>query len=333
MAVRTVALTFEGGGDPRPLPAILAELARTQTRATFFIDGRWAKENPELLRAIGEQGHELGNHGYRHDDWTTMSDGEIASDLDETERLVEAVLGTSTRPWARPPYGALDERVIHVLAQAGYSALYRDAVDGAHWPGETTPQAIVTRALSAAERERVVVLHTNRSDTAAALSALLAELEVRRYLPVALSELEHSPTPRAERHPDFADLTIAPGSVRPRRQGRWQSLNLLELGAARAQPTGVAERAAQLNGCALDLLTGSGDEPLDWQRDDHDRYVLVLAGTLRCDLRDDEGELGHLVARTGDCFLCPGGSAHRLGPVPERAGRWIAAVWRRAEPL
>jgi peptidoglycan/xylan/chitin deacetylase (PgdA/CDA1 family)/quercetin dioxygenase-like cupin family protein len=329
MAVRTVALTFEGGGDPQPLPAILEALAQTRTRATFFIDGRWAEANPELLRAIGEQGHEVGNHGYRHDDWTTMSDGEIESDLDATEQLVEGVLRASTRPWARPPYGALDERVIRVLARAGYSALYRDAVDGAHWPGETSPQAIVRRALRAAERERVVVLHTNRSDTATALPSLLGELEARRYKPVALSELDRSLTPRTERHPDFASLSIAPGSVQPRRAGRWRSLNLLELGAADAQPTGVPERAAQLDGCAVDLLTGPGDEPLEWQTDDHDRYVLVLAGALRCDFRDDGDELGHLVARAGDFFLCPGGSAHRLGPEHDR--RWIAAVWCQAE--
>jgi peptidoglycan/xylan/chitin deacetylase (PgdA/CDA1 family) len=331
MAGATVALTFEGGGDPQPLPAILDALARTRAHATFFVDGRWGEANPELLRAIGEQGHEVGNHGYRHEDWTTMTDAEIETDLDATERLVESVVGASTKPWARPPYGALDERVIGVLARAGYSALYRDAVDGAHWPGETTPAAIVTRALSATERDRVVVMHTNRADTATALPDLLAELERRGCRPVVLSELDCSLTARTDRHSDFADLAITPGSVQPRRAGRWQSLNLLELGAARARPPGLAERAAQLGGCAFDLLTGSGDGPLDWESDDRDRYVLVLAGALRCDLRDDAGDLGHVVARSGDFFLCPGGAAHRLGPEPGRERRWIAAVWRQLD--
>jgi peptidoglycan/xylan/chitin deacetylase (PgdA/CDA1 family) len=329
VAAATVALTFEGGGDPQPLPAILAALADADARATFFVDGRWAEMHPDLVRSIGERGHEMANHGYRHDDWTTMSDSEIESDLDATEQLVNGILGMSTRPWARPPYGALDERVIDVLARAGYSALYRDAVDGAHWPGETTPGTIVTRALQAAEDERVVVLHTNRPDTATALPQLLAALASRHRQAVTLSELDRPLTPRTERHPDFAELAIAPGSVQPSRAGgRWQSLNLLELGAARARPTGVAELAAELGGCAVELLTGAGDEPLDWQTDSRDRYVLVLAGGLRCDFRDADGELGHLVAREGDFFLCPGGAEHRLGPGPGKRRRWIAALCR-----
>jgi hypothetical protein len=220
--------------------------------------------------------------------------------------------------------------VIAVLARTGYVALYRDAVDGAHWPGETTPQTIVARALRAAEDEQVVVLHTNRRDTATALPDLLAALASRRCRAVTLSELGRPLTRRTERHPDFADLGIAPGSVQPRRAGRWQSLNLLELGAARARPVGVPELAAEVGGSVLELLTGSGDESLEWVADPHDRYLLVLAGGLRCDFRDANGELGHVVARTGDFFLCPGGAEHRLGPEPGTESRWIAAVWREA---
>lgn len=328
----TVALTFEGGGDPSPLPAILDTLARSRARATFFIDGRWAEANPELVRAIGRGGHELANHGYRHVDWTTMSDGEIEADAAATEALAESLAGSTTKPWARPPYGALDERVIAVLARLGYSALYRDAVDGAHWPGETTPETVARRAMQAARDESVVVFHTNSPETAEALPAVLSELERRGWRPVVLSELERALPPRTERHPDFLELAIAPGAVRPSRAGgRWQSLNLLELGAARARPPGLAEEVARLDGASLELVTG-GDEELEWRHDPADRYMLVLAGSLRCELRDESGELGVIVARSGDFFLCPGGVEVRLGPEHGRPRRFIAVVWRRASP-
>jgi len=323
-----VALTFESDGDPRLLPTLLLALASWNARATFFIDGRWAETNPDAVRAIAEGGHELGNHGYRHMHWTALSGAEIEADVDATERVVEGLVGRSTRPWARPPYGAFDDRVVERLLGRGYAVVYRDAVDGAHWPGETTADAIRRRALQAAEDEGVVAFHTSRADTASALPQVLAELGASGRAPVGLSELGRKPSPRAERHPHFADLAIAPGSVHPSRSGRWLSINLLELGATTAYATREREAVARVGGSALELVTGPGSSDLGWHEDAEDRYVLVLAGAVRCDFRDREGDLGHLIGAPGDLFLCPGGTEHRLGTPPGSAARFIVAVLR-----
>jgi hypothetical protein len=53
--------------------------------------------------------------------------------------------------------------VVAVLERLGYAVLYRDAVDGAHWPGETTAESVVERALSSATHDAVVVFHTDRT--------------------------------------------------------------------------------------------------------------------------------------------------------------------------
>ena len=37
-------------------------------KATFFFDGSWVKKNPDLAMMIKEEGHEIGNHAYRHPD-------------------------------------------------------------------------------------------------------------------------------------------------------------------------------------------------------------------------------------------------------------------------
>lgn len=321
-----VALTFESDGDPRLLPTLLETLASWNARATFFIDGRWAETNPDAVRAIAQGGHELGNHGYRHTHWTALNDSELEADVDATERVVERLVGRSTRPWARPPYGAFDDRVVERLRGHGYAVVYRDAVDGAHWPGETTADAVRRRALQAVDDEDVVVFHTSRADTASALPQVLAGLQDRGRAPVGLSELGRKPSPRAERHPDFADLAIAPGSVHPARSGRWSSINLLELGAMTARASRAREDVARVGGSVLELVTGpAGPEP-SWYASAEDRYVLVLAGAVRCDLRDGEGDLGHLVGAPGDLFLCPAGAEHRMTSPPGSAARFIVAI-------
>ena len=62
---REVWLTIDDGpGDDTP--AILELLARTQTRATFFVKGQFAQQKPDLIRAIVNAGHSIGNHSYSH---------------------------------------------------------------------------------------------------------------------------------------------------------------------------------------------------------------------------------------------------------------------------
>src|SRR5439155_25859516 len=111
MSSRPVAFTFEAGGDGAPVPRILDALRESGARATFFLDGSWAEAQPALVHAMAAGGHELANHGYAHPDWTTLDDDAIAQDLAATERVVRELTGSSSRPWARPPFGAIDERV------------------------------------------------------------------------------------------------------------------------------------------------------------------------------------------------------------------------------
>jgi peptidoglycan/xylan/chitin deacetylase (PgdA/CDA1 family) len=321
--VRQVALTFETGGDPAPAGAILDTLASAAAPATFFVDGSWAERNPSLLERIAQNGHELGTHGFHHQDWTTLDDGEVLADLKATEDVVNRLVGRSVKPWARPPYGAIDGRVGAVLESAGYRPLYRDAVDGAHWPGETDAASVEARACEAAEGDGIVTFHTNRWCTAEALVQVLSALAPERL--VRLTELDRPPSSRVALHDDFAGVTVTPGYVRPNQGGgRWQSLNLVELGGAATRTPGVL-RAAELETAACDLVIGSGTDPMPAVRREQDGYVLVLAGELRCDF-GDEGEVGEIVARSGDMFLCPAGVSYCLGPTAGRR-RYVASVW------
>jgi peptidoglycan/xylan/chitin deacetylase (PgdA/CDA1 family) len=316
--VTRAALTFEAGGDPAPAGPILDALVAAGAPATFFLDGRWADAHPELVRRIAAEGHELGNHGYAHPDWTSLDDEAIVADLHAAEAVAERLVGRSLRPWARPPFGGMDDRVLATLERSGYRAFYRDAVDGAHWPGDTTVESIRTRGLAAIEECGAVVLHTNREDSARALPDLIRALDGREL--VTLSELGHVPSPRLARHPAFAGLPVRPGYVRPVESGhRWHSVNALELGAAASCPTGALQPLAELGGTGCALLA-VGQTPVGLDAQPEDRRMLVLAGGVRCDLTG-----GYLVARPGDLFLWPGGAAGQLTALDD--GRAVALVW------
>ncbi|MCB0241471.1 MAG: polysaccharide deacetylase family protein, partial [Anaerolineae bacterium] len=44
----------------------LTEVASYATIATFFVLGRVAQEQPDLVRSLAAGGHEIGTHGWDH---------------------------------------------------------------------------------------------------------------------------------------------------------------------------------------------------------------------------------------------------------------------------
>ena len=326
-----LALTFEAAGDPAPAEPILKALREAGVKATFFLDGGWAEKHPDLVRRIAADGHELGNHGYSHPDWTELTEREIQEDLGRTEDLVMRLTGRQVKPWARPPYGAIDPRVLQALTDGGYYAVYRDAVDGGHWPGETNPESIYQRTLQSAGDGAVIVFHTNRPETVEILPRLLGDLTKMGFALGTLSDLGQIPSPRLAHHPDFVRLEVSPGYIRPRKPGPWQSLNLLDMGALANRPANSSERIGQIGTTSLSLVTGDGAISLDWETATEDIFVFVLAGSLRCDFTDQSGQdLGYLIARQGDFFRCPESMRFRLGPDAQPGRRWIALLWRRS---
>ena len=49
------------------MPKILELLRQEQLRATFFVPGWTAERYPHIVEAIVTDGHEIGHHGYMHE--------------------------------------------------------------------------------------------------------------------------------------------------------------------------------------------------------------------------------------------------------------------------
>ncbi len=81
------------------VPRILAFLRERQLTITFFIVGQDAalEKNHEVLRAIADAGHEIGNHSFNHDPWLHLySEAQLDQELARAEDSIE--LATGARP-------------------------------------------------------------------------------------------------------------------------------------------------------------------------------------------------------------------------------------------
>lgn len=61
-----IALTFDDGPNEPYTRQILGVLGEYGAKATFFVIGKWVRENPYVARDIDEADHEIGNHSDTH---------------------------------------------------------------------------------------------------------------------------------------------------------------------------------------------------------------------------------------------------------------------------
>jgi probable sporulation protein (polysaccharide deacetylase family) len=108
---KMVALLINVSWGTEYVPSTLNILKEQNVKATFFIEGKWAKENADLVKMIYEQGHVIGNHAYNHPDMARLSDQEIKEQITRTNTIIEAIID-ETPQWFAPPSGSFTHNVV-----------------------------------------------------------------------------------------------------------------------------------------------------------------------------------------------------------------------------
>jgi len=103
----------------RVVPRVLNLLREYRVRATFFVEGWNMEIYPDLLRSIIDAGHDLSYHGWRHENWGKLTQGEETALLDKGIELANE-LGMNLRGF-RPPGGALTPSSLQLLAERGFA--------------------------------------------------------------------------------------------------------------------------------------------------------------------------------------------------------------------
>jgi peptidoglycan/xylan/chitin deacetylase (PgdA/CDA1 family) len=186
--VRAVALTFDAGSDAGATSSILATLDRHGIHATFGITGLWAQAYPSLVRRIAADGDQIVNHTWDHRSLTgaststsALSPDQILTELAPADVRIRELIGQTTQPWFRPPYGDRSARVDTAAGAAGYHYDLLWTVDSLGWEG-VAPATALRRTLAAARPGAIILMHVGSGSTdASMLPALVDQLIARGF--------------------------------------------------------------------------------------------------------------------------------------------------------
>lgn len=184
-----VVFTFDAGSGTNSFWPIINAFEARGLKTTFFLTGRWAETNPTLVQTIAQKGHEFFNHTYSHPRLTQISDQAIIDELQKTDEIIFNLTGRHTQPYFRPPYKAVDSRVLEVAARQGYqSALWTiDALDWKEGLGPM-PEDVKNQILNNLAPGTIYLMHIGDNYTGVVLDEVLGEIINRGYTIVPLSE-------------------------------------------------------------------------------------------------------------------------------------------------
>jgi cellulose synthase/poly-beta-1,6-N-acetylglucosamine synthase-like glycosyltransferase/peptidoglycan/xylan/chitin deacetylase (PgdA/CDA1 family) len=216
----TVVLTFDDGPSPEWTPRILEVLARHGVKGTFFVLGTEVARYPDIVRAMVEQGHDVGVHSFTHPNLSAVSPTLRSLEYSQTQMALAAAAGVTT-PLIRFPYSSgsssLDDANWSLVLEAGRAGyvVVMSSVDSRDWetPGV---DRIVEASTPADGQPGVILLHDaggDRSQTVEALDRLIPLLKERGYQFLTASEGLRAAQALAGVDPALVGTSVDPSAI------------------------------------------------------------------------------------------------------------------------
>jgi peptidoglycan/xylan/chitin deacetylase (PgdA/CDA1 family) len=126
-----LALTYDDGPNHPYTLDLLDVLAKHDVHATFFMVGRFVQERPDIAKHVSEAGHLVANHSMTHPQLPKLAPAEIASEIDECERMLAEHVGAHSRLF-RPPFVLTNPAIEKIVASRGLTTVMWKAA-GSDW--------------------------------------------------------------------------------------------------------------------------------------------------------------------------------------------------------
>jgi peptidoglycan/xylan/chitin deacetylase (PgdA/CDA1 family) len=172
-----VVLTFDDGPSRGYTRSILETLAAHCTKATFFMVGRMALSDPQMVKEVAARGHTVGAHTWSHAKLSNLADDKAQTEIELGFSAVQEALGRPISPFFRFPYLRGSSFSIQRLNDR-HIAIFSIDIDSRDF--ETRDAGLLrerVRAGVTARRKGIILFHDIQASTVRALPLILADLK------------------------------------------------------------------------------------------------------------------------------------------------------------
>ncbi|RED61599.1 polysaccharide deacetylase family protein [Cohnella lupini] len=175
---KEIALTFDDWGTDYTVTKILDILALYDVKATFFLRAKGVEANPNLARAMIEEGHDVANHSYSHPVVTTLTPTQLQEDVVKAHQVITEAIQQQPTMLFRPPTGEIDDRTAKAISAIGYPDIALYDVTTFDWDSNNSAEDIVNSVLEQTQNGSVILLH------------MLDDIHTIEALPIAIERLK-----------------------------------------------------------------------------------------------------------------------------------------------
>ncbi len=167
------------------LEGMLDVLRKHNVCLTFFVGGYWVAQNPDMLKRICEEGHEVGNHGYFHKEHGKLTYDENVSEIVACGKIVFEICGKMPTLFA-PPGGDFCNDTLRAAKDCGCKTIMwsRDTID---WR-DNDSELVYTRATKNVSGGELILMHPTQH-TLDALEKIVEYLQKNNLQPSTVSDV------------------------------------------------------------------------------------------------------------------------------------------------
>ena len=140
-------------------------------------------KNPDIVKRIYQEGHELGNHSWDHADLSQLNEAQIIEELQSTDDAIFKACGHDPL-YIRPPFGAMSDVYQNTVDRD--SILW--TIDTRDWESHDASKIkkIIDTYVSDGS---IILLHDIHEDSVKAMKSVIPELLEKGYQLVTVSDL------------------------------------------------------------------------------------------------------------------------------------------------
>lgn len=178
---KVVYLTFDEGYENGYTPMILDTLKENDVKAIFFVTGSYIDRNPDLVKRMLDEGHQVGSHTINHPSLPDLGYEELENELLGLENKFYEKFKVGFK-YMRPPMGEYSERTLAAAQQLGYKTVfwsfayddwYTDKIRGADYAYNKVMENLHNGA--------VFLLHAVSQDNTDALDRIIKDIKAKGY--------------------------------------------------------------------------------------------------------------------------------------------------------